>query len=187
VIVRCNRCGESTRLRDYSPEERLVNFLCPSCDAIVRIDLAQDEVPSSSAATSFDRTPHRKRVLVADDAELVRRMAADLLQRAGYEVLAACDGLETIQRAREEHPDAIVLDLLMPKLTGFDVLREIQKDERIRRTPVLVMSGVYKEDVVAFLQQLGASGFLDKETLRENLVFRVDSMLSRPSAPRSAA
>lgn len=187
MIVRCNRCGESTRLRDYSPGERLVNFLCPSCNAIVRLDLAQDEVPSSSAATSFDRTSHRKRILVADDAELVRCLAADLLERAGYEVIVAQDGLETIRRAREEHPDAIVLDLLMPKMTGFDVLREIQKDERIRHTPVLVMSGVYKEDVVAFLQQLGASGFLDKDTLQESLVFRVDSLLSRPSAPRSAA
>jgi CheY-like chemotaxis protein len=187
MIVRCTRCGESNRLREYSPDARVVNFLCPTCNTIVRLDLALDEVPSSSAATSFERTEHRRRILVADDAELVRRMASDLLTRAGYDVLVAADGLETVRCARQDHPDVIVLDLLMPKLTGFDVLREIQKDERIRQTPVLVMSGVYKEDVVAFLQQLGASGFLDKDTLRENLVFRVEALLSRPSAPRSAA
>jgi CheY-like chemotaxis protein len=183
VIVRCPRCKEENRLREYTADERVVNYLCPSCNSIVRLDLAQDEVKSSSAATSFGRTEYPKKILVADDTEMVLGLVSELLREAGFSVIVARDGLETLRQAREQHPDLIILDLLMPKLTGFDVLREIQKDDRIRSIPILVMSGVYKEDIISFLQQLGASGFIDKETLQDNLVFRVQSLL----APAQAA
>jgi len=75
-----------------------------------------------------------------------------------------------------------VLDLLMPRVTGFDVLREMKRNERVRETPVLVMSGVYKDDVVSHLNQMGASGFMDKDLLADTLVFRVRSLLG----PRAA-
>ena len=177
MIVRCPKCREETRLREYSPGEKVVSFLCPACNSIVRLDLAMDEVKSSSAATSYDRTEHRRRILVADDSRMVRRMVTDLLEAAGYEVLQAEDGLQTIRRVRDDHPDLVLLDLLMPKMTGFDVLREIRKDARVREIPVLVMSGVYKQDIVTFLQQLGARGFIDKDTLQDNLAFRVGALV----------
>jgi CheY-like chemotaxis protein len=65
----------------------------------------------------------------------------------------------------------------MPKLTGFDVLREIRQDERVKNTPVLAMSGVYKDVILGFLQELGAHGFLDKGQIEESLVFRIQSLL----------
>lgn len=178
MIVRCPKCKEENRLRDYSAGERVVSFLCPSCNSIVKLDLAQDEVQSSSAATHFGRTERSKTILIADDTETVLGLVAGMLKGADFEVVTARDGLETLSLARDLHPDLILLDLLMPKMTGFDVLREIQKDERIREIPVLVMSGVYKEDIVAFLQNLGAQGFIDKETLQDNLIFRVKSILT---------
>lgn len=186
MIVRCPQCREETRLREYSPEERVVSFLCPSCESIVRIDLAMDEVKSSSAATSFDRTEHARRILVADDTNLVRVMIRDLLESAGFEVLEAADGEETMRQMRDQHPDLLLLDLLMPKKTGFDVLREVRRDRRVRDIPVLVMSGVYKEDILSFLQQLGARGFIDKETLEDNLVFRINTVLP-PVPPHLSA
>ena len=104
MLVRCPQCGEETRRRDYSAEERVVRFLCPACDCIVRLDLAMDEIRSSSAATSYERTEHPKKVLVADDAELVRKLVTELLEDAGYDVCQAADGEETLKRVREEHP-----------------------------------------------------------------------------------
>ena len=181
MIVRCPQCREETRLRDYSPGDRVVKFLCPGCDSIVRLDLALDEVHSSSAASSFQRTEHRKKILVADDAQLIRELATNLLEDAGFEVAQAEDGVETLKCIREEHPDLVLLDILMPKMTGFDVLREMRRDERTRDIPVLAMSGVYKDEILSFLQEMGAFGLLDKDSVQENLVFRVNAILSEPS------
>ena len=178
MIIRCPKCKEENRLRDYSAGDRAVTYLCPSCNSIVQLDLAQDEVPSSSAATSFARTERSKKVLIADDTETVVGLVSGMLKGADFEVITARDGVETLAQARDQHPDLILLDLLMPKMTGFDVLRELRKDDRVNTIPVLVMSGVYKEDIVSFLQHLGAQGFIDKETLQDNLVFRVKSILS---------
>ena len=76
----------------------------------------------------------------------------------------------------------MILDLLMPRMTGFDVLREMRRDASLAETPVIVMSGVYKENVVGFLKQIGVSGFLDKENLEATLVTRVREMLRGPGA-----
>jgi DNA-binding response OmpR family regulator len=161
----------------------VIVYLCRICRQKVNLDLSLDEVKSSSSAAAFSTLERRLKVLVADDSELIRRLATDLLSEAGYTVITAEDGATALRRVVEEHPDLVVLDLLMPRLTGFDVLREIKRSERIRNTPVLVMSGVYKESVVSHLGQMGASGFMDKDLLTDTLVFRVRSLLEgTPSA-----
>jgi len=167
---------------EIPPGQRVVSYLCQVCEQIVRVDLSLDEVKSSSSASAFSSIERRPTVLVADDSELVLRIARDLLQDAGYTVITAADGATALQRVEEEHPDLVVLDLLMPRLTGFDVLRAIKCADRLRKTPVLVMSGVYKEDVIAHLEEMGASGFMDKDLLVDTLVFRVKTLLPAPAA-----
>jgi len=63
-------------------------------------------------------------------------------------------------------------------MTGFDVLREIKKIGRVRTTPILIMSGVFKKDVLDFLQAAGVAGFLDKEQIKDSLLFRVQQILA---------
>jgi CheY-like chemotaxis protein len=178
LVVRCPHCKNVIRLREVDGESRIIKYLCSNCEEIVRIDLVQDEVKSSSTADSFEKTEHRKKVLVADDTLTVRRVAADLLARAGYEVIEAVDGKQALELVQNEHPDLILLDLLMPKMTGFDVLREIKKMGRIRETPILIMSGVFKKDVLDFLHAAGVAGFLDKERIKDSLLFRVQQILA---------
>ena len=178
LVVRCPHCKNVIRLREVDGESRVIKYLCSNCEAIVRIDLVQDEVKSSSSADSFEKTEHRKKVLVADDTVTVRKVAADLLARAGYEVIEATDGQQALELVQNEHPDLILLDLLMPKMTGFDVLREIKKTGRIRETPILIMSGVFKKDVLDFLHAAGVAGFLDKDRIKDSLLFRVQQILA---------
>ncbi len=177
MLVRCPQCRTEFRLVDYGPGERVVKYLCPGCRTIVRIDLEMDEVKTSSASGSYRTLARRRTVLVADDSEKVLAAAERLLTEAGYNVMVAADGIEALRALREGHPDLAILDLLMPRLTGFDVLREVRQDERIKDTPVLAMSGVYRDNVIEFLHQLGARGFLDKEKLEETLVARVQAIL----------
>jgi CheY-like chemotaxis protein len=178
LVVRCPKCKNVIRLREVDGQSRVIKYLCSNCQEIVRIDLLQDEVKSSSTADSFEKTEHKKKILIADDTVTVRKIAVRLLTTAGYDVLEAEDGRQALDLVQNEHPDLILLDLLMPKMTGFDVLREIKKTGRIKETPILIMSGVFKKDVLDFLQATGVTGFLDKEQIKDSLLFRVQQILS---------
>jgi len=177
MLVRCPQCRTEFRLTDFDPAQKVVKYLCPGCSRIVGIDLEKDEIASSSSSGSYRSLERARTVLVAEDTEGTLRLLERLLRDAGYNVLTAADGVEAIRVIRESHPDLVVLDLLMPRRTGFDVLREIRADERIRDTKVLAMSGVYKDNVLEFLYQLGAQGFLAKEQIEQTLVFRVEQIL----------
>ncbi len=182
MIVRCPQCKTEIRLAGDAPAERVVRYLCPGCETIVKIDLQLDEVHSSSSSSTFATVQRKRTVLVADDAEETLMECEKLLSAAGYHVILAQDGAEALRLIRDEHPDVVVLDLLMPRVTGFDVLREIRQDERVKNTIVLAISSVYKDNIMDFLHQLGAQGFLDKAQIKESLPFRVASLLS-PAAP----
>jgi chemosensory pili system protein ChpA (sensor histidine kinase/response regulator) len=180
MLVRCPQCRTEFRLVGDPQAEKVVRYLCPGCRTIVRIDVELDEVHSSSSSGSYKGVPRKRTVLVADDSELVLRECETLLSGAGYHVLLAGDGVEALRLIREEHPDLVILDLLMPRMTGFDVLREVRQDERVRDTRVMAISSVYKENVLDFLHQLGAVGFMDKARISESLLFRVGAILGPP-------
>jgi CheY-like chemotaxis protein len=182
MLVRCPKCRAENRLVEVPATEKMVSYLCQGCQQIVKLDLSLDEVKSSSSSQQYSSLDRRAKILVADDSALVLRMATDLLSEAGFTVITAGDGATALRRVEEEHPDLVVLDLLMPKMTGFDVLREIKRSDRVCQTPVLVMSGVYKEDVVSHLWEMGASGFMDKNLIADTLVFRVRSILENRAA-----
>lgn len=181
MIVRCPQCKTEFRLAGDAPVEKVVRYLCPGCQTIVRIDLALDEVHSSSSSGSYSTVRHRRTVLVADDSDEILKQCEALLAASGYHVFLAQDGMEALRLIRDEHPDVVVLDLLMPRMTGFDVLREVRQDERVKDTIVLAISSVYKDNILEFLHQLGAQGFLDKSQIPEALAFRVQSLLSPAS------
>jgi CheY-like chemotaxis protein len=182
MLVRCPQCRSEIRLSGDAPTEKVVSYFCPTCQAIVRIDLQLDEVPSSSSSGTYSSIQRRKKALVADDADLILKLCEKILTDAGFQVLLAADGVEALRLIRDEHPDIVILDLLMPRMTGFDVLREVRADERVRDTVVLAISSVYKDNILSFLQQLGAQGFLDKAQIEESLAFRVQALMA-PGAP----
>lgn len=182
MLVRCPQCGTEFRLRDYEAGQRVIRYLCPGCGDIVRLNLELDEIHSSSSSGSFRQLDRRPTVLVADDDARSLERAVALLAEEGYRVVTASDGVEAMQAIREEYPDVVVLDLLLPRMTGFDVLRAMRREERIRDTPVLAMSGVYQDNVVGFLQELGARGLIDKSRLADTLVFRVRQALPATDA-----
>jgi len=83
------------------------------------------------------------RILVADDAELFLGIARALLEQEGYIVITAQDGVEALRKITEEHPDAVLLDLFMPGMTGFEVLRTLRTNagyKNFRHLPVLITS-----------------------------------------------
>jgi CheY-like chemotaxis protein len=83
-----------------------------------------------------------KKILVVDDEADVRTFLRTLLQKHGYEVVLATDGFEGLKILKETKPDLITLDLMMPKQSGTDMYRKLQKDKELVKIPVIVISGL---------------------------------------------
>lgn len=102
------------------------------------------------------------RVLVIDDEPDVRWLIRVSLERAGHEVLVAEDGLRGVAMAMKQHPEIIVLDLMMPVMDGYGVLAELAKDPRTAEVPVLVLSARAIPEEAERATQAGARRFLEK-------------------------
>lgn len=117
------------------------------------------------------------RVLVVEDDPSVRSLLRVLLEGEGYEVLLATDGLQGLLQIELQHPDAVVLDLMMPNVSGDRVLREIREDPRLRQVPVLVVSG--RHDVrESFDGLLGAANVFEKPFEPSKLLARLAEVLA---------
>jgi chemosensory pili system protein ChpA (sensor histidine kinase/response regulator) len=118
---------------------------------------AQDQ-----SAAALQSTAVVPLVLVVDDSITVRRVTQRLLQREGYRVALAADGLQALQRLREERPVVVLSDIEMPRMDGFDLARAIRADERLADLPIIMitsrMAEKHKEHAVA----LGVSHYLGK-------------------------
>ena len=120
-----------------------------------------------------------RRVLLAEDDRFLRRAAEARLRRHGLEVLTAADGEEALRVARTEPLDLVLLDVVMPKLEGFEVLKALKQDDATARIPVIVLSNLGQERDVTQAMALGAIAFLVKAHLSlQDLVDRVDSALA---------
>jgi DNA-binding response OmpR family regulator len=120
-----------------------------------------------------------RRVLLAEDDRFLRRAAEARLRRHGLEVLTAADGEEVLRIARAEPLDLVLLDVVMPKLQGFEVLKALKQDDATARIPVIVLSNLGQQRDVAQAMALGAVAFLIKAHLSlQDLVDRVDAALA---------
>ena len=140
---------------------------------------AQDEIKPGSGADSIGNIEHKKTILVADDEPSILEVARQLLTPAGHNVLTAKDGRQALALAREEQPALIVLDLVMPGISGIDVVRKIRNDPRLKNTPILIISGYVPEPGANnLLRNLRVAGYLSKMELATSLVSRVQEILS---------
>ena len=120
------------------------------------------------------------KVVVADDDRMFRKAAETTLRRQGYSVATASDGEEALQLIRSEQPDVIVLDLIMPKLQGFDVLQILKQDALTSDIPVIVLSSLAQEQDKQEALDLGAVAYFNKSTFSlGELVNQVERTLTK--------
>jgi CheY-like chemotaxis protein len=118
------------------------------------------------------------RVLVVDDEPDVLLLCRLNLQQRGHELLEASGGGHALELARERHPDVIVLDLMMPGITGYDVLEALQADDATSGIPVLVLTAKSLRADRERSHGMGAAAFLTKPFLPNELCEMVDSLLA---------
>jgi CheY-like chemotaxis protein len=131
------------------------------------------------------------KILLAEDSKFLRLATERALARAGYDVCSAVDGEEAVRLAREKLPDLILLDMLLPKMSGPDVLAALQKESSTKRIPVVVMTAMSKANA-ARLRDEGAFGFLEKSDLEldkgsQKILAAVSEILKKISSERASS
>lgn len=122
-------------------------------------------------------------ILIADDEEDVRDLVCMNLRRAGFDTTEAADGLEALRYAREQKPDAIVLDVMMPGCDGHRVCQELRCDEAFRRMPIIMLTAKNAaKDRIEGLEN-GADDYITKPFSPRELVLRVEAVLRRATTP----
>jgi two-component system, OmpR family, response regulator MtrA len=124
-----------------------------------------------------DVSTHVPVLLVADDDEDILTLVQLRLSRSGYEVVVARDGEEALRLAQEKHPDLAVLDWMMPKASGIEVLRAIRADAEIADIPVVLLTARASESDVQEGMDAGADDYVAKPFSPQELAARVHSIL----------
>lgn len=104
----------------------------------------------------------RPRVLIVDDDPAIRLLCAATLREDGYDVIQAANGQEGLDRALNDSPDVVLLDISMPVLDGFGLAEALRGDERTQKLPLVFLSGEADSDVVTRAYEAGAAGFFSK-------------------------
>ncbi len=119
------------------------------------------------------------RILVVDDEPTIRSLVKELLVTAGYDAVFAPDGALAIDLVQKLRPDLIVLDIVMPWMSGIEVIQEIRQDSRLKDIPILIISGCITEsEANHLLGDLKVAGYVNKIELPTTLISRVREILS---------
>lgn len=103
-----------------------------------------------------------KNILIIEDDKFLRELIAQKLKKENYEIFEAADGEEGLKKAREEKPDLILLDLILPGMDGFEVLSRLKSDSGLINIPVIVLSNLGQTEDVERASALGATDYLIK-------------------------
>jgi len=119
-----------------------------------------------------------KKILVADDKASSRELIRTLLEHAGYEVCEAADGMEALEKAREENPDLILLDIHMPRLDGYATVAEMRRDETLRILPVVALTASAMRGDHDKAKRAGFTAYITKPVSLTALRVEIEKLLA---------
>ncbi|WP_431098203.1 Hpt domain-containing protein [Polaromonas aquatica] len=125
---------------------------------------------SIAKAPAIAAAPQIPLILVVDDSITVRRVTQRLLQREGYRVSMAADGLQALERLQEERPAVVLSDIEMPRMDGFDLARNIRADVRLNNLPIIMITSRIAEKHREHAKELGVDHYLGKPFSEEELM-----------------
>lgn len=104
-----------------------------------------------------------KRILFIEDESALQKTFGEILKQEGYEITSALDGESGLRLAKDKKPDLILLDLILPKLHGFEVLKKLKEDPKTKEIPIVVLTNLEGIGDVEKALELGATTYLVKE------------------------
>lgn len=103
-----------------------------------------------------------KNILIVEDDKMLRELISKKLEKENYNISAAIDGEEGLKKIKEERPDLILLDLILPGIDGFEVLERIKQDQEINKIPVVILSNLGQKEEIEKGLKSGATDYLIK-------------------------
>ena len=125
--------------------------------------------------------PEKLRILLVDDEEVIIKTVGTRLETEGYEVLVAVDGDEALERAKTEHPDLIILDLMLPKMDGYKVCTLLKRDTRTQKIPIVIFTARAQTKEVKLASECGADAFVQKPFQTRELLDTLRTLIARPA------
>jgi chemosensory pili system protein ChpA (sensor histidine kinase/response regulator) len=127
---------------------------------------------------SLDKVLTKYRVMVVDDSLTMRKVLSRLLEREGFEVIVAKDGIDAMQLLLETTPDAILTDIEMPRMDGFALARNIRDDARTANTPLVMISSRTADKHQNLAKEIGVDAFFGKPVQDDELVIKVNELIT---------
>lgn len=127
------------------------------------------------------------KIVVIDDSRVIRVRVKEMLPPGNFEVLEAKDGLEGLNLIRQEKPNLIMLDFLLPKLSGWEVYQQIQQNAELQKIPLVVMSGRKEEVVEKLPEPFEYFEFIPKPFEQKDLIGAIKSAMAKSKLPRKPA
>ncbi|RUR69512.1 response regulator [Variovorax guangxiensis] len=151
--------------------------------ATAAVEHGAPQEPSQALAPVVPQIPL---VLVVDDSITVRRVTQRLLQREGYRVSLAADGLQALERLQQERPAVVLSDIEMPRMDGFDLARNIRADAALAELPIIMITSRIAEKHRDYARTLGVNHYLGKPYSEEELLRLVRAYTSEPALAAAA-
>jgi two-component system, cell cycle response regulator DivK len=126
----------------------------------------------------MNKKSDRPRVLVVDDYADAREMYCEYLQFSGFDVCQAANGMEALEKAVDEQPDIILMDLSLPVMDGWEATRRLKADDRTATIPVVALTGHALAGISEGARQAGCDAFVTKPCLPEDLVKEIKRVLA---------
>jgi len=127
--------------------------------------------------------PDQKTILLVEDEPLLGNLLRQRLEKEGFTVLLNHDGEEALKTLHETKPDLILLDIILPKISGFELMETLQADPQLERAPIIIISNLGQESDVAKGQSLGAVQYFVKAKISmEDLVEDVKAFLKKAAS-----
>ena len=131
--------------------------------------------------------PPRPRVLLVDDYPDARDMYGEYLEYSGYDVIQAANGMEALQRAVDDQPDIILMDLSLPVMDGWEATRRLKANALTAAIPVVALTGHALAGISEGARKAGCDSFVTKPCLPEDLVKEIKRILDGPSSSSSTS
>jgi DNA-binding response OmpR family regulator len=128
-----------------------------------------------------------KKILAVDDEVRILTVLQKRLESAGYEVITAQNGMDGLRRAREENPDLVILDLIMPNISGYHVCGILKRDVNFKHIPVLMLTARSQEKDIQQGMEAGADAYMTKPFDHDTLLAQIADLLAKGEEVKKAA